>query len=333
MAESEYQGRLKAIPLLKSGLPSLGIKGDILIFILLLFLPQLLKAVGSYQSMATFVVVWGLIAMGFNFLLGYTGALSFGHAAFLGIGAYGAGLTIKFLVPNTLLAVLIGTLAGTIAAALLGTLITRLRGIYFSMLTIAFGQMFYFIAFEWRTVTGGDDGLRGFARQPIHLGPLSIDLLHNELVFYYFTLVLFLIAVMLMRRIISSPLGRTFLALRENERRARFLGISVERYLWLSFVISAVFTSLGGALLGLLINFADPTMLYWTTSGQIVMMAFLGGTRNFYGPLLGAGIFKILQDFLSSITPNWMIFLGGLFIIFVLFFPRGVAGFLSRRRS
>ena len=333
MAESEYQGRLKAIPLLKSGLPSLGIKGDILIFILLLFLPQLLKAVGSYQSMATFVVVWGLIAMGFNFLLGYTGALSFGHAAFLGIGAYGAGLTIKFLVPNTLLAVLIGTLAGTIAAALLGTLITRLRGIYFSMLTIAFGQMFYFIAFEWRSVTGGDDGLRGFARQPIHLGPLSIDLLHNELAFYYFTLVLFLIAVMLMRRIISSPLGRTFLALRENERRARFLGISVERYLWLSFVISAVFTSLGGALLGLLINFADPTMLYWTTSGQIVMMAFLGGTRNFYGPLLGAGIFKILQDFLSSITPNWMIFLGGLFIIFVLFFPRGVAGFLSRRRS
>jgi branched-chain amino acid transport system permease protein len=310
-----------------------GISGDVFIFVLLLFLPQLLTAVGSYQSMGTFVLVWGLIAMGFNLLFGYTGALSFGHAAFLGVGAYGAGLTIKFLVPNTLVAVLIGTLAGTVAAAVLGTLITRLRGIYFSMLTIAFGQMFYFIAFEWRSVTGGDDGLRGFARQPLHLGFFSVDLLHNELAFYYFTLILFLIAALLMRWIIRSPVGRTFLALRENERRARFLGISVERYLWLSFVISAIFTSLGGSLLGLLINFADPTMLYWTTSGQIVMMAFLGGTRNFYGPLLGAGIFKILQDFLSSYTTNWMIFLGGLFIIFVLFFPRGVAGFLVRRRA
>ena len=107
----------------------------------------------------------------------------------------------------------------------------------------------------------------------------------------------------------------------------------MERYLWLSFVISAAFTSLGGSLLGLLINFADPTMLYWTTSGQLVMMAFLGGTRSFYGPLLGAGIFRILQDLLSSYTRNWMIFLGGLFIIFVLFFPRGVAGLFERRRS
>jgi branched-chain amino acid transport system permease protein len=324
---------VKTIPFLKLRSLPRGISGDVFIFVLLLFLPQLLTAVGSYQSMGTFVLVWGLIAMGFNLLFGYTGALSFGHAAFLGVGAYGAGLTIKFLVPNTLVAVLIGTLAGTVAAAVLGTLITRLRGIYFSMLTIAFGQMFYFIAFEWRSVTGGDDGLRGFARQPLHLGFFSVDLLHNELAFYYFTLILFLIAALLMRWIIRSPVGRTFLALRENERRARFLGISVERYLWLSFVISAIFTSLGGSLLGLLINFADPTMLYWTTSGQIVMMAFLGGTRNFYGPLLGAGIFKILQDFLSSYTTNWMIFLGGLFIIFVLFFPRGVAGFLVRRRA
>jgi branched-chain amino acid transport system permease protein len=299
----------------------------------LLFLPYLLSAAGSYPSLGTFVLVWGLAAMGFNLLFGYTGALSFGHAAFLGVGAYVTGLTIKFLIPNTLIAIILGTAAGILSAALLGLLITRLRGIYFSMLTIAFGQMFYFVAFQWRDVTGGDDGLRGFARQPLHLGSISIDLLHNDIAFYYFTLALFFIAVVLMRWIISSPTGRTFLALRENEQRARFLGISVERYLWLSFVISAGFTSLGGSLLGLLINFADPTMLYWTTSGQIVMMAFLGGTRSFYGPLLGAGIFKILQDLLSSYTRNWMIFLGVLFIIFVLFFPRGVAGLFDRRRS
>ncbi len=333
MAERELREVAKALPRTKSGLVSGTMGRDILVFAVLLFLPQLLSAAGSYPSLGTFVLVWGLAAMGFNLLFGYTGALSFGHAAFLGVGAYVTGLTIKFFIPNTLIAIILGTVAGILSAALLGLLITRLRGIYFSMLTIAFGQMFYFVAFQWRDVTGGDDGLRGFARQPLHLGSISIDLLHDDIAFYYFTLVLFLIAVLIMRWIISSPTGRTFLALRENEQRARFLGISVERYLWLSFVISAGFTSLGGSLLGLLINFADPTMLYWTTSGQIVMMAFLGGTRSFYGPLLGAGIFKILQDLLSSYTRNWMIFLGVLFIIFVLFFPRGVAGLFDRRRS
>jgi branched-chain amino acid transport system permease protein len=333
MAEIEFHEQSTVMPRPKSGWVYRTLGRDIPVFAVLLFLPQLLSAAGSYPTLGTFVLVWGLAAMGFNLLFGYTGALSFGHAAFLGVGAYVTGLTIKFLVPNTLLAVLLGTVGGTLAAALLGLLITRLRGIYFSMLTIAFGQMFYFVAFQWREVTGGDDGLRGFARQPLHFGPVSIDLLHNEIAFYYFSLVIFLIAVVFMRWIIGSPTGRTFLALRENERRARFLGISVERYLWLSFVISAAFTSLGGSLLGLLINFADPTMLYWTTSGQLVMMAFLGGTRSFYGPLLGAGIFRILQDLLSSYTRNWMIFLGGLFIIFVLFFPRGVAGLFERRQS
>ena len=333
MAETELGEQAMALTRGKSGWFYRTLGRDILVFAVLLFLPQLLSAAGSYPTLGTFVLVWGLAAMGFNLLFGYTGALSFGHAAFLGVGAYVTGLTIKFLIPNTLVAILLGTAGGTLAAALLGLLITRLRGIYFSMLTIAFGQMFYFVAFQWREVTGGDDGLRGFARQPLHFGSFTIDLLHNEIAFYYFALVVFLIAVILMRWIIGSPTGRTFLALRENERRARFLGISVERYLWLSFVISAAFTSLGGSLLGLLINFADPTMLYWTTSGQLVMMAFLGGTRSFYGPLLGAGIFRILQDLLSSYTRNWMIFLGGLFIIFVLFFPRGVAGLFERRRS
>jgi branched-chain amino acid transport system permease protein len=333
MAGSPLQEQAKALPGIKSGLLSGSMVRHILVFGVLLFLPYLLSAAGSYPSLGTFVLVWGLAAMGFNLLFGYTGALSFGHAAFLGVGAYVTGLTIKLLIPNTLIAIILGTVAGALSAALLGLLITRLRGIYFSMLTIAFGQMFYFVAFQWRDVTGGDDGLRGFERQPLHLGSFTVDLLHNDIAFYYFSFVLFFIAVVLMRWIITSPTGRTFLALRENEQRARFLGISVERYLWLSFVISAGFTSLGGSLLGLLINFADPTMLYWTTSGQIVMMAFLGGTRSFYGPLLGAGIFKILQDLLSSYTRNWMIFLGVLFIIFVLFFPRGVAGLFDRRRS
>lgn len=305
--------------------------GDGIVAVLLIALPWLLQAGGSYSGLGTHIIIWGLAATGLNLLLGYTGALSFGHAAFFGVAAYGAGLTMKHIAPNTFLAIAVGTMAGTLAAALLGLLITRLRGIYFTMLTIAFGQFFFFVAFQWRDVTGGDDGLRGFTRQPVQVGPLSLDLLHGELSYYYFVLVFVLIALFLMRQLISSPLGRTFLALRENEARARFLGISVERYLWLSFVISAAFTSLAGALFALLINFADPAMLHWSTSGQMVMMVFLGGTRSFYGPLLGAGLYKLLEDMLSGYTENWMILLGLIFIMFVLFFPRGVAGFLGRR--
>ena len=155
MAERELREVAKALPRTKSGLVSGTMGRDILVFAVLLFLPQLLSAAGSYPSLGTFVLVWGLAAMGFNLLFGYTGALSFGHAAFLGVGAYVTGLTIKFFIPNTLIAIILGTVAGILSAALLGLLITRLRGIYFSMLTIAFGQMFYFVAFQWRDVTGG----------------------------------------------------------------------------------------------------------------------------------------------------------------------------------
>jgi branched-chain amino acid transport system permease protein len=269
--------------------------------------------------------------MALNFLLGYTGVLSFGHAAYFGLGAYGAGMMIRYVVPSTGLGIVFGTLVGTLAAAIIGPLIIRLRGVYFAMVTIAFGQVFYFIAFRWNSVTGGDDGLTGWTRMPLDFGFAKLDILHKPVAFYYLVFVVFAISVGIMAWLLRSPFGRTLIAIRENERRARFLGIPVDRHIWISWVISCGFVSLAGALYALLNNFVDPRALYWTQSGDFVIMAVLGGMRSFWGPLLGAAIFVVLQDYLSSQTENWMSFLGLFFVLVVLFFPRGILGMLRRR--
>ena len=304
---------------------------NVVVWLLLLAMPYWLPAIGGYSELGSRVVVLGLAAMSLNFLLGYTGVLSFGHAAYFGLGAYGAAMTIRYLVPSTGLSLVVGILTGTIAAAIIGPLIIRLRGVYFAMVTIAFGQVFYFIAFRWNSVTGGDDGLTGWTRLPLHLGFVTIDILHKPVAFYYLILAVFAVAVGVMAWLLRSPFGRTLIAIRENERRARFLGISVDQHIWFSWVISCGFVSLAGALYALLNNFVDPRALYWTQSGDFVIMAVLGGMRSFWGPLLGAAIFVVLQDYLSSETENWMSFIGLFFVLVVLFFPRGILGIIRRK--
>jgi branched-chain amino acid transport system permease protein len=312
----------------------LGRRGpDIAVWLLLVALPYWLNWVGGYTSLGSRVLVLGLAAMSLNFLLGFTGVLSFGHAAYFGLGVYGVGLTIKYLVPSTLIGMAVGVIAGAIAAALIGLLIVRLRGIYFAMVTIAFGQVFYFIAYRWNSVTGGDDGLSGWHRMPIDFGFTTVDILGNDKAFYYLVLVCFAVAVAIMAALLRSPFGRTLLAIRENERRARFLGIPVDRHIWLSWVISCLFVSLAGTLYALLNNFADPHDLRWDQSGDFVIMAVLGGMRSFWGPLIGAAIFVVLQDYVSSMTANWMSFIGLFFVLVVLFFPRGVLGIIQRKAA
>jgi branched-chain amino acid transport system permease protein len=306
---------------------------DIAVWLLLLTMPYWLNWVGGYTALGSRVLVMALAAMSLNFLLGFTGVLSFGHAAYFGLGVYGAGLTIKYLVPSTLLGMAVGVSVGAVAAALIGMLIVRLRGIYFAMVTIAFGQVFYFIAFRWNSVTGGDDGLSGWRRLPIDLGFTKVDILGNDRAFYYFVLIFFAVAVAIMAALLRSPFGRTLLAIRENERRARFLGIPVDRHIWLSWVISCLFVSLAGTLYALLNNFADPHDLRWDQSGDFVIMAVLGGMRAFWGPLIGAAIFVVLQDYVSSQTANWMSFIGLFFVLVVLFFPRGVLGIIGRKTA
>jgi branched-chain amino acid transport system permease protein len=296
----------------------------------LLTVPLWLPLLGGYTALAGRVLVFGLAAMGLNLLLGFTGVLSFGHAAYFGLGAYGAGLTLRYLVHSTPLAMLVGTLFGGLAGTLFGLLIVRRRGVYFAMCTIAFGQLWYYLAYSWNSFTGGFDGLRDFHREPIGWGALRLDIAGNATLFYFFLLAVFAAAVALMGFVLRSPFGRTLLAIRENERRARFLGIPVERHIWLSFSISCFFTALAGTLYALLNNFADPMALHYSLSGYFVVMTVIGGMRTFWGPLLGAAVFVMLQDYISSMTVNWMSFIGTIFILVVLFFPRGLLG--TRRR-
>lgn len=305
----------------------------VVIWGVLLTVPAWLPLLGGYTALAGRILVLGLAAMGFNLLLGFTGAMSFGHAAYFGLGAYGAGLTLKYLAASTPLAILLGTLLGGLAGTLFGLLIVRRRGVYFAMVTIAFGQVCYYIAYSWNDLTGGFDGLRGFSRAPLQLGPLTIDITGGGPAFYYFLLAVFAVAVALMGLLLRSPFGRTLVAIRENERRARFLGIPVDRHIWLSFSISCFFTALAGTLYALLNNFADPLGLHYSLSGEIVIMTVMGGMRTFWGPLLGAVVFVTLQDYISSMTVNWMSFVGLIFVLVVLFFPRGLLGMLQRRGS
>jgi branched-chain amino acid transport system permease protein len=305
--------------------------GDVLVWLLLLTAPFWMTHVGSYVELGSRVLVYALAAMAVNFLLGYTGVLSFGHAAYFGLAAYGTALTIKLLYPSTPVGMLVGILVGTVAAAVIGPMIARLRGIYFAMCTIAFGQVFYFIAFQWFSLTHGDDGVSAWHRVPIDLGFTSLDILNDSKSFYYFVLAVFAASVGLMAFLLRSPFGRTLLAIRENERRARFLGIPVDRHIWMSWVISCFFVSVAGTLYALLNDFVDPRAVRWDQSGMFVIMAVLGGMRSFWGPLIGATIFIVFEDYLSSHTENWESFIGLFFVIIVLFFPRGVLGLIRRR--
>ena len=295
----------------------------------LIALPLWIPHVGGYTALGSKVLIYAIATMGLNIVLGFTGGLSFGQAAYFGLGAYGAGMTLKYLALSTPLAIVIGTLAGGIAATLLGPLVMRRRGIYFAMITIAIGQLFYFVAVRWNNVTGGEDGLAGFSRQPIHLGSIVIPLDGTN--FYYLVLICFTIAVAVMWMLLQSPLGHTWVAIRENRRRMEFLGVRVDRYVWAAFAVAGFITAFAGTLNAMLFNFTSPQDLHWILSGNFVIMIVLGGMRSFFGPLLGVIIFVVAQDYLSSVTGNWMTFIGMIFVLIVLLFPKGVLGIFDRR--
>lgn len=299
----------------------------------LILVPWWVPMLGGYTALGSKVLIYAIATMGLNVLLGFTGGLSFGQAAYFGLGAYGAGMTLKYLAPSTPLAILIGTLAGGLAATLLGPLVMRRRGIYFAMITIAIGQLFYFVAVRWNNVTGGEDGLAGFARQDIHFGSLALPISSSGTAFYYLVLVCFTIAVAIMWLLLQSPLGHTWVAIRENRRRVEFLGIRAERYVWAAFAVAGFITAFAGTLNALLFNFTSPQDLHWILSGNFVIMIILGGMRSFFGPLLGVIIFVVAQDYLSSVTGNWMTFIGLIFVFIVLAFPRGLLGVFRRAEA
>ena len=278
-----------------------------------------LPLITPYKALASQMLIFAIFALGFDIAFGYTGLLSFGHAAFFGLGAYTTGLTlIHFSLPS-ILGLLAGVIASMLIAIPIGYLSIRSRGIYFAMVTLAFSQMIYFIAFKWRSLTGGDDGLHGVPRPP--MGPIDLS---SELVLYYFILFFFILAVLLGIRIINSPFGKTLQCIRENEARAKSVGYNPARFKLISFILSALFAGLAGGLYALLQNFVPLFTLHLDTSGDIVLMTLIGGMGTLYGPVMGAMAIVFLKDLLSSYLNIWPLILGLLFAFSVLTFRRGI---------
>ena len=284
-----------------------------------------------YQALATQVLIFGLFALGFNLLYGYTGLLSFGHAAYYGLGAYGTGIALaKLKVTSLWLALGLGFGTAMMGGALVGFFCLRRRGIYFAMLTLAFAQMLYFIAFHAADLTGGDDGLRGIPLHPLALPGGSVSL-RNPLAFYYFAYVLVVLAVAGLKRILDSPFGAVLQAIRENSDRAVACGYDINRVKLLSFVFSASFAGLAGGLDALRLTVVPVDALYWSTSGQVVIMTLLGGAGTFFGPFVGAATYLVLADRLSIFFEYWPLVIGVIFMAFVLFLPKGIWGTLLAR--
>lgn len=311
------EGKLALVAPGRVGLPSLVWIG---VGIILIILPVVLRRFHVYLS--TEMLILALFAVSFNLVLGYGGRLSFGHAAFYGIGGYTVGLlAIKGSVPFPL-NLLAAPILGALAAFVIGYLCVRLRGFYFAMLTFALGQIVYVIAFKWYDFTGGDNGIQGI--------PVP-SWLATQTAFYYFTLVLVVVSLVILWRLVNSPFGHTLQAMRENTERTEFIGINVGRYQLIAFVISGFFCGLAGGLFALLTRSISPGALFWTTSAEVVFMSVLGGMFTFLGPAIGAVLLVFLDYVISSYTEFWAVFLGGTLILAVLFFRRGVAGFFEDR--
>ena len=276
-----------------------------------------------YPPVATDIVAWGLFAMALDLLLGHTGLLSFGHAAFWGTSAYASGLiAIHSGVPFPV-AVVGGAVAAMVLAVPIGYLSVRRTGIYFAMVTLAFAQMIYFLANQWRSVTGGENGLQGIPKN--FFGIEAVET--NSFYFYYAALAIAVVGGGIAWRAVNSPFGRVLVAIRDNPDRARALGYDVERYKILVFVLSAGISGLAGGLFAISHGFASLQELDWTTSGKVVLITVLGGMGTLWGGPLGAAIVVVLEDQLASSGFEGIgIVTGSMFVVIVLAFRRGVWG-------
>jgi len=282
----------------------------------------LVPLLGNYtSSLMAEVLIFGIAAMGLDILMGYTGLVSFGHAAFFGIGAYVTVLLgVKLGVPA-----FIGTVAGVMAAAacalVIGAFCVRVSGVAFLMLTLAFAQLLYAIAMKWRGITGGSDGLGGLKRPDVMGWPLA-----DPMPMYYVALASFIIVFLALRRLIASQLGHSFVGIRENEVRMRAMGYSTSGLKLISFTIAGAVAGVGGSLYALFSGYVSPDIISWGTSGSLLLMTVLGGTGTLIGPAMGAAVFLLTRNVVSSHTEHWLLIVGLVFIACVMFFRQGVYG-------
>lgn len=304
-----------------------------IILALFLIAPVVIMQVGG-MSLAIEVMIWAIFALGYNILLGYTGLPSFGHGLFFATGSYICGLIQHHVIQSTWISMLGGMLGCGVIAAILGLLLAGKRGIYFALLTIAFTQMFFFIAFQWDAVTGGENGLMGIERYALSfLGLFNISI-ESTLSYYYFVFAILAASLLLLWKLVHSPLGSVLYSIKQNEVRARYLGYNTWLYKWTSIIISGIFAGLAGALYAMLQHGAFANPIHWTRSGDVVMMALIGGgLSNFFGPVFGAVIFIALRDIISTITEHWYLFYGLIIVFIILFLPEGILGSLRIGRT
>lgn len=295
-------------------------------FLLFGTMPLWIEAVGLYQYIGLEIMIWVIFALGYNLLLGYAGLPSFGHGAFLGIGAYAFGLT-QFNLAESLWVSLLGAIVvTTVLGGAVALFISHRRGIYYALMTIAFGQIFFFIASKWTTVTGGEDGLLDIRRLPVELGVVRFDITGTAAL-TWFAFALYAVVAVLLWRLVNAPFGKVLKAIKQNEARCTFLGYNVVFYKWAAFTISCTVAGLAGGLFAMAQQGAYIQIMSLQWSGTIVLMTLIGGGFvSFWGPVLGVTLYFVARDILGAYTETWLLWFGLMFMVVVMFKPDGLAG-------
>jgi branched-chain amino acid transport system permease protein len=283
-----------------------------------------------WRRFVTEILIWGLLAMSSDILIGYTGMVSFGHSAFFGLGMYGAAaalLTVR--PPNLWLALLYGLAGAALVAAFVAYFATRLRDIYFAITTLVFSQIFYVIIFTWTEVTGGENGLT--FRQPVLSIPGVVSWTFTPVTLHWFVLAVVTVSYLLLRRVTQSPFGMVLQSIRENEPRTRAIGYPVERYKMVAVMLSGLFAGVAGVLYAIQNKFAAPDFVFFLISGETVIFNVMGGVGTLVGPVAGAAFFLLLREGVSRyFTEYYLIPVGIIFTLMVIFLPQGLLGFLRR---
>ena len=305
-------------------------RSSLVLLLALVLLPELAQAFGQefYIGVASRILIFGLAATSLNLILGFGGMVSFGHAAFVGVGAYAAGILMQNGIHSAGLALLLALVAAAVLALLIGAISLRTRGVYFIMITLAFAQMLYYLMVSLKTY-GGDDGLSLSGRFDLGLG---LDLSQNAN-FYYLVLALSVAVFLLVYRLLNSRFGHALQAIRENEKRMEAIGFPVYRYKLLAFVLAGSLAGLAGVLLAHQGGFVSPSMMQWSESGMLMVMVILGGGGHLYGGLVGAVVFLLLEELLSAYTIHWQLGLGAVLLAVVLMAPNGLLSLRLGRKS
>ena len=278
----------------------------------------------------TEIMIFGLFALGFNLLLGHTGILSFGHAAYFGLGCYGCGMAIRYFGASVWMGLLVSLVLGVVLAAIIGALAIKKRGVYFAMISMAVAQMFYFLALSpLKKWTGGEDGLKFIPPLSLKI-PFFVDL-QSPIPLYYFIYFVVGVSILIIWRMLNSPFGRLLQAIRENETRTIASGYNVTMAKFFSLVFSGLFSALAGGLFFVYLGYGPLQTLFWLTSGTILLMTILGGMHTFIGPVVGVAAFLYLQNKFSWIMEQWELVVGILFMILILILPAGIVGTIKSK--